>query len=85
MDFSKIRNYLFLGVLLSVTIVLGYLLRPFAYPIFWAAVIAALFYPFYQALVRHLKSPNISSLITLIVVIIIIVLPLTAVSALLIN
>lgn len=85
MDFSKIRDYLFLGSLLSVTIVLGYLLRPFAYPIFWAAVVAALFYPFYQKLTQYLKSPNFSSLIVLFVVTIIIILPLTAISALVIN
>lgn len=85
MDFSKIRNYLFLGILLSVTVVLAYLLRPFAYPIFWAAVIAALFNPVYQALARRLKSPNISSAIVLLLVTIIIILPLSALSALVIN
>lgn len=85
MDFSKIRNYLFLGLLLSVTVLFFYLLRPFAYPIFWAAVIAGLFYPFYQGLNRRLKSPNLSSTVTIIVVTFIIIIPLLIVSLLVFN
>lgn len=85
MDFTKLRNYLFLGLLLSVSALFFYLLKPFAYPIFWAAVIAGLFYPFYQRLNRRLKSENLSSLITLVLVTCIIIIPLLVVSMLVFN
>ena len=48
----------------------------FAYRIFWAAVIAGLFYPFYQGLHGRLKNANLSSLITLMMVMVIIIIPL---------
>lgn len=85
MDFSKLRNYLFLGLLLGATVMFVFLLRPFAYPLFWAAVAAAIFYPFYLGLNRYLKRSNLSSFITLCLVTIIIIFPLTFASALLIN
>ncbi len=85
MDFSKIRNYLFLGLLGIVTVLFLFLLKPFAYAIFWSAVIAALFSPVFQRLNRWTKSPNLSSTITLILVIFIIVLPLIIVGKLLIT
>ncbi len=85
MDFSKLRNYLFLGLLIGATVMFIYLLRPFAFPIFWAAVAAAVFYPFFLGLNKRLKSPNLSSFITLCLVTIIIIFPLTVTSALLIN
>lgn len=85
MDFTRLRNYLFLSLLLASTFLLFYLFRPFAYPFFWSAVIAALFYPLYKGLKRLTHSPNFSSFITVILVIIIITIPLTTASALFIS
>lgn len=85
MDFSKIRNYLFLGLLAAVTLTFFYVLRPFAYPIFWAAVLAALFYPFFARLNKFLKHPNLSATITLVAVAVIIILPLTIIGLLLVR
>lgn len=85
MDFVKLRNYLFLGLLLGVTVLLFYLLRPFAFPLFWAAVIAGLFYPFYRRLNQRLKNANLSSFLTLLLVTFIIIIPLMVVSLLVFN
>ncbi len=85
MDFTKIRNYLFLGILGAVTLLFFYILRPFAYPIFWAAVIAALFYPFYTWLNGWLKHPNLSATITLLAVILVILIPLLILGTLLLK
>ena len=85
MDFSKIRNYLFLGSLLIVTIVFLYLLKPFAYPIFWAAILAALFNPFYKKINASLGRPNLSALFTLLVIALIIILPLAIIFILVIR
>ncbi len=85
MDFSKIRNYLFLGLLFIVTIIFLLLLKPFAYPLFWAAVIAGLFYPLYRRLNAWFKHENLSAIITLSAVIVIIIVPLAIIVTLLIK
>ncbi len=85
MDFDKIRNYVFLGALALVTILCFSLLRPFAYPIFWAAVIAAISYPLYQRLYTFFHHQNLASVMTLTIVTIIILIPLTTIGTLLIR
>jgi predicted PurR-regulated permease PerM len=85
MDFKKIRFYIFAVLLLSVSLALVYILRVFAYPIFWAAVIAALAHPLYKKLQRRLKSNNLSTAITLIIVTIVILLPLSIIGTLMVT
>lgn len=85
MDFDKIRNYVFLGTLAFVTVLFFSLLKVFAYPIFWAAVIAAMAYPLYQKLNSFFRHPNIASLVTLTIVTVIILIPLTTVGTLLVK
>lgn len=85
MDFSKIRNYLFLGLLLLVTVLFLYTIRPFAYPIFWAAVLANLFYPLYRRLDDLIHIPNLSALITIFITSIVILLPLAILGTLLVK
>ncbi|MSU75396.1 MAG: AI-2E family transporter [Candidatus Magasanikbacteria bacterium] len=85
MDFTKIRNYLFLGLLGAVTILFFYILQPFAYPIFWAAIVAALFYPLYQRLNSWLNHPNLSATIILVAVIVVILVPLVILGTLLLK
>lgn len=85
MDFSKLRNYLFLGLLLGVTVLLFYLFRPFLYPMFWAAVIAGTFYPFYLGLNNRLRNDNVSAVVTLLVVTLILIIPLIIVGVLVFN
>ncbi|MDO8626118.1 MAG: AI-2E family transporter [Candidatus Magasanikbacteria bacterium] len=85
MDFSKMRNYLIFGLLILVTLAFLGILRPFAYPLFWAAVIASLFHPIFKKLDAFIKHANLSALITLALVILIIVLPLAIFSVLLVK
>lgn len=85
MEFSKIRNILFLSALTIITVAFLYLVKPLFYPIFWAAVIASIFYPLYGRLRKKLKSDNLSSALILIMVFLIIVIPLSAISSLLIK
>jgi predicted PurR-regulated permease PerM len=68
-----------------VSILFFSLFRAFAYPIFWAAVIAAIAYPLYQKLNAFFKHPNLASLVTLSIVTIIILIPLTTIGTLLIK
>jgi predicted PurR-regulated permease PerM len=83
MDFNHIRNYIFLGILFLVTVIFCLILQPFIYPIFWAAVIAALFNPVYKRLNSFFKHPNLSSSLSILLVVIIILLPITILGLLL--
>lgn len=85
MDFAKVRNYLFLGLLLAVTILFLMLMKAFAYPIFWAAVIAGLTYPFYKKINKWIKHDNLSTAITMLMVLLIIVIPLLIIGTLMIR
>ncbi len=85
MDFAKIRNLIFLGALVLVTLSFLYIVRPFIYPIFWAAVFAALFYPLYKKLNLKLKTPNLSATLTLIIAFFAIAIPLLIFGTILIT
>lgn len=85
MDFSKMRNFLFLILLAVVTIAFIWIIKTFAYPIFWAAIIAAVFYPVYKAIDRKIKVPNLSTALTMMMILIIIVVPLILVSILVVG
>lgn len=85
MDFTKIRNYLFLGLLLVVSLGFFSTIKVFAYPIFWAMVIAAIFYPAYNWINKKLKHPDLSSTITLIAVFLVIVIPFSLIGTLVIK
>jgi predicted PurR-regulated permease PerM len=85
MDFSKVRNYLFIALLGGITIVFFWLLKPFAYAIFWAAVIAALFYPAFLFIDRHIKHRSISAFFSVLAITLIIIIPIFVLSILLIK
>lgn len=85
LGFDKMRSAFFFGLIIILAIAILYIVRPFFYPIFWAAVLAILFYPIYSWFYRCIKMPNLSSLLTLILIITIIFLPLTLISTLLID
>ncbi len=85
MDFAKIRNYLFLTLLAIATVLFLLLLKPFAYPIFWAAVIAAIVRPVYTRLNQTIKHANASAGLTLAFVVLIILIPLSILGTLLVK
>ncbi len=85
MEFSKIRYIIFFSFLAGVSLLFLMLLRPFIYPLFWAAVIATLFYPLYNRLLVRLKSANLSALITLVAVFLIIIIPLAIMGTILVS
>ena len=85
LGFDRVRNIFFFGLIIILAVSLLYVIRPFLYPVFWAAVIAVLFHPLYERLDKYLKLPSLSALSTLVLVVVIIFLPLTLLSTLLIN
>lgn len=85
MDFSKIRSIIFFALLALVTISCIVLFKPFFYPIFWAAVIASIFYPLYKKFSKYTKMPRFSAALILIIVFFIIVIPVTAIGSLVVK
>ncbi|MBP9761395.1 MAG: AI-2E family transporter, partial [Candidatus Magasanikbacteria bacterium] len=84
-DFGKMRSAFFFLLIGILGIAILYIIRPFLYPIFWAAVVAVLFFPFFTWTNRHIKIPSVSAIITILTVITIIFLPLILVSVLLVQ
>lgn len=72
---SRIQIILFFTALVIVTLLFLYLLKPFFFPVFWAAVMAGIFKPFFRRLNAKLNRPTVSSSIVLLAVIFIIILP----------
>ncbi len=85
MNFAKFKNITFFGALAAITFVFLYLIKPFFYPIFWAAIIAGIFYPIWKKINTKIKYPNISSLLTILIVLIIIIIPVTLLSSLVLK
>ncbi|MBI2415836.1 MAG: AI-2E family transporter [Candidatus Kerfeldbacteria bacterium] len=85
MDYKKIQSYTFIGALLGITAVFGWMLRPYVYAIFWAAVLATLFYPVYLRLLRATQRPNASAGLTLGLIIVIVLLPVAGIVSLIIQ
>jgi predicted PurR-regulated permease PerM len=79
---SNVPFYFILGV---VTLLFLYLLTPFFFPLFWAAVIAGIFQPLYRRINPRLKRPNLSTVIVFFLIALIILLPAAVVGTLVFN
>jgi len=84
-SFEKVRSTVFFGLIIVLSISILYLLWPFLFAIFWAAIIAILLHPFYKKINKYIDTPFLSSIISLILVIVLIFLPLILLSFLLIQ
>ncbi len=84
-SFHTMRSVFFFGLIIILGLGMLYLIRPFIYPIFWAAVFAVSFYPFYGWIKKHLISPGASSLVAVLMIVILVFLPLTVISGLVVS
>lgn len=85
MSNPKTQNTLFFISLAAITILFLFLLKPFFYPIFWAAVFASIFRPLYLRLLRKTGRPNCSAAVMLLAILVMILLPLVLIGTLLVN
>jgi predicted PurR-regulated permease PerM len=81
----KESNILFFVILGMATILFLYLLKPFFFPIFWAAVIAGVFMPLYSRINGKLNRPNLSTAILFLLIALIVLLPAGIVGTLVFN
>lgn len=77
---STIPFFILLGV---VTALFLFILKPFFYPVFWAAVIASIFMPLYARIDALLHRPTASASVMIILIVLIIILPATLMGSLL--
>ncbi len=85
MEFKKIQTIAFFALLIGVTVLFYQLIAPYIYAIFWAGIIAALFYPAYKWLIKKIKNESISAGITVILVLLVVLLPLAGVLGLVVK
>ena len=85
MNFSRFKNLTFFAFLILITIAFLYVIKPFFYPIFWAAIIAGIFYPVFKKIKSKIKYANLSSLITMVIVLFIIIIPVALLSSLILR
>ena len=83
MDGKKINNILFYSSLGLIGVLFLFIIKPFFFPIFWAAVIAGIFHPVYLALNRRLLPPNLAAALVMLMVLVIIILPALVIGSLL--
>lgn len=84
-SFEKMRSIFFFGIIGLLTIGVLYLFAPFSYPIFWAAVVAIMFYPIHTRIVRVTKKEGLASMLSVILIFLIIFIPLIFLSTILVK
>ncbi|MCB9798831.1 AI-2E family transporter [Candidatus Nomurabacteria bacterium] len=85
LKFVNVQMIFFFGLLTILGVGFLYLLSPIAYPIFWAAVVAVMFYPLYRFVHRHIKIESLSSFITILAIIALVFLPLLLITTLTVH
>ncbi|MDD4861175.1 MAG: AI-2E family transporter [Smithellaceae bacterium] len=83
--FSGFPTVIFFLLLGMVTLLLGYVLKPFFFAIFWAVLLAAIFNPLNERLRQKFKNHNVSAGLALAAVILALILPAGLILALLIG
>ncbi len=83
---ASFEDKFFLSLLLLVSLAFLWVLSPFYGAVFWAAVLAIVFAPAYARLRKKMQSRNtLAALLTLLLILVLVILPLTLVSAMLVQ
>jgi predicted PurR-regulated permease PerM len=85
LSFTKMRSVFFFSLVFILLFAFLYLMQPFFYPVFWAAILAIMFYPVYNGLRNITKMPGISSILSILIVIVSIFLPLSLIITLILH
>ncbi|WP_439135396.1 AI-2E family transporter [Pseudomaricurvus sp.] len=73
--YTRLEQGSFLLMLVLVSVLFFFLLKPFFSPVFWACVITILFYPLYQFLLNRWNRRNLAALATLTICVVVGVAP----------
>lgn len=77
MNIARLQKTLFMWLLLAITIAFAWLISPFLQPIFWAVVLAVVFYPIQELWLRATKEhKGVSAMLTIITIFLVVLIPL---------
>jgi predicted PurR-regulated permease PerM len=77
MKFDSIQPFFFFSLLIGTTVVFFWVLGSYLMPIFWATIIAIVFYPLYLRISKALSGrPSLSSMLAILAVVLTVLLPL---------
>ena len=86
MKFDSIQQFFFLGLLLVTTGAFLWILSLYLFPVFWAMVIAVVFYPFYLRVNRYYKGrASLASFTTVMGVVAMVILPLLILGGMIVD
>lgn len=85
LSFNTVQHSFFFLLIIGFTVAFWQLVAPFAYPVFWAAVLAIAFHPAYRYINSELKHASLSSFITVLLVVLFVFLPLAILSYVLVD
>lgn len=85
MQFKNYNVYFFFTVLIGVTVLAYFIIKPFVVPFLIAAILAHLFSPAYRFFLKFIHSAGLSSALTCFLIVLIIILPILAVLSLVVN
>ncbi len=85
MKTPKPQTILFFTIMLIVTVLFFYIIKPFIYALFWAVILAGTFRPLYKKVEKKLHRPTVSATIVLILICLIFILPFGFIASLLLT
>jgi len=86
MEFNKIRSYTFIGVLIGITLLFLWMLRPYVYSVFWAVVIATMFSPLHGRIVKAFRGKKaLATSLTMIIIVLVFLIPLAGIVLLIVQ
>lgn len=86
MKFDHIQQFVFFGLLLATSVMFLWMIGKYLLPVFWALVIAIVFYPFYLRVEKMLAGrATIASLLSILAVVILVVTPIALVGGLVVQ
>jgi predicted PurR-regulated permease PerM len=72
---ANFQNIGFIILLVVITVFFLYILKPFFFAIFWAALIAGIFTPLHRILNKKIRNPNLCASATLVIILLCLIIP----------
>lgn len=86
MDFKKVQSYTLITALVGISLLFAWMIRPYIYPIFWAGVLAAMFYPLYRRLLKGCRGKTgLAAGLTELIIVLIFLIPFTGIVLLIVQ
>lgn len=85
-EFQTIQFYFFIGLLVVSSVAFFIVIKPLLYPLFWAAILAWMFYPLYKKIYKHfIPHKPAAALMTITLIVLIFLVPFIMLTSLVIQ